>query len=306
MGWNELFTVGARYGVVTYEDARRCGVSTSSLDTRAAREVWPARPYPGVIVLPGRQLDDRGRIYAALRSVRAAVAVGGAAALHLHGLLDAPPQQTDLWVPLRHRGVSTADRRIRRSKILRPSDLLLVDGLPTVRPAWAVRDVAGSHDLDQLRNFLIDGRFRRQIELDEVRDVLRRDTRAPGRAKLVRAVDELADDGSDSGFEFRTRGRVEDEGYRPDPGQLELWTPGGTRRLDLPFEKYKAGVECHGFRYHGDRARFDADAERWNDVATLDGWVILHLTWSMQYGAAWHRFLARLDAVLTSRGYQRG
>lgn len=288
--------------MLTYADVDAAGLARSTFDDRARSESWPARPYPGVIVPPGPPLSPRERIEAAVRSVSGEAWVGGYAALYLHGVVDQAPTQTLLWVPVSHRGASSRTRLVRRTSLLAAKDSIRVDGLPTVRAAWALRDVAGATTLDRLRNLAIDARFAGVLGAPDLDWVVGQDRRFGGRARLAEVAADLRDDGSDSGFEFRSRDRLTAEGLPPDPRQKRLWTPGRPRDVDLPYDDFGVGVECVGLHYHG-RDQLDADAERDNDIAARGGYVILKLTYRMQYGPAWERFVGRLEQVLVCRGH---
>lgn len=303
MGWAELNHRMAARRLLTYADVDACGIPRSTFDDRTRREGWPDRPYPGVMPVPGTVLDPVDRIHAAVLSVRGQVWVGGMAALHLHGLLETPPTQTLLWVPAAQRGRTSRTRRVRRSSLLGDTACWTVAGIPVVSPAWALHDVAGETTLDRLRSLAIDARFAGLVDDHELAEVIARDRRFAGRARYARVADDLRSDGSDSGFEFRTRDRLAAVGLAPDEGQERLATPGRPRDIDLPYARYRVGIECLGLRYHG-RADLDRDAERTNDIAVLDEWLILHLTYRMQFGPAWTRFLARLRGALEARGFR--
>lgn len=303
MGWDDLFELARRNRVVTYADAAACGISRSTLDDVARRQGWPPRPQPGVLLAPGGQIDEFVRITAAFRSLPEAVGVGGDTALFLHGLQSAAPTQTLVWVPDGHVGVERRTRKVRRTSLLTRKDCTEVAGIPTVLPAWAMRDVAGARSVPALRNLAIDARFRGLLAEGSLDEVLGRDRRFVGRRRYAEVADDLRADGSDSGFEFSVRDRLVSARRPPDAGQERLWTPGRPRSIDLPYRDPKVGVECLGWRYHSDRDQLDRDAERNNDIAAAGGWLILQLTWGMQWGEPWRRFLSRLDRALASRGW---
>lgn len=302
MGWAELQQVTATRRVLTYADVEAAGVARSTFDDRARNEHWPARPYPGVIVPPGPPLAPRERIQAAVLSIAGDAWVGGHAALFLHGVIDQPPTQTLLWVPVSHRGATSRTRLVRRTSLLTAKDTLLIDGLPTVQAAWALRDVAGETNLDRLRNLAIDARFKEVLGGPDLDWVVAKDRRFGGRSRLAQVADELRDDGSDSGFEFRIFDRLTVEGLAPDAKQKRLWTPGRPRDVDIAYDRYRVGVNCDGLAYHG-RDQQDADAERDNDIAAHGGYVVLKLTWRMQFGAKWTAFVDQLERVLIARGH---
>ncbi|MBW3620476.1 MAG: hypothetical protein KY461_09540, partial [Actinobacteria bacterium] len=302
MGWAEFHQLTATRRVLTWADVDACGIARSTFDDRSRTEGWPARPYPGVIVPPGPPLTPRQRIEAAVRSVTGEVWVGGHAALFLHGVIDRPPTQTLLWVPVSHRGATSRTRLVRRTSLLTAEDSLRIDGFPTVQAAWALRDVAGETSLERLRNLAVDARFKQVLGPPDLDWVVRKDRRFAGRRCLAQVAEDLRDDGSDSGFEFRVFEELAAVGLAPDRKQKRLWTPGRPRDVDIAYDRYRVGVDCDGLAYHG-RDQQDADAERDNDIAAHGGWVILKLTWRMQFGTKWTAFVDQLEHVLTARGH---
>lgn len=66
-------------------------------------------------------------------------------------------------------------------------------------------------------------------------------------------------------------------------------TKAGKLYVDVAFVEQRIAVELDGWEYHGTRAAFHADRERWNSLA-LEGWQVLHFT---------HHTLSTLVPTLT-------
>jgi very-short-patch-repair endonuclease len=48
--------------------------------------------------------------------------------------------------------------------------------------------------------------------------------------------------------------------------------------VDLADERLRIVIEAEGFEFHGDRAAFDRDCQRYDDLVAA-GWVVLRFTW---------------------------
>ena len=55
---------------------------------------------------------------------------------------------------------------------------------------------------------------------------------------------------------------------------------------DIAFEGEKLAIEIDGVKYHSDRAAFEADRRR-NDELVRAGWTVLHFTWAMLSDPDW-------------------
>lgn len=299
MGWTELHRQAARqHGAVSLRCARQVGVPPKSLESRARREGWRVLG-PGVWLLPGAEATDPARAHGAALALPGAVVTAWSAAA-LHGLRRSMPQQVEL---LRVTGVGDVRTRqlvARRTRYLPPEDRTVVDGVPTVTVPRLLRELARMATNSGLRDLLIDARLQDRDVANATAMVLDRDLRFPGRRRLRAVVDELADDGSDSGFEWRVVERLQDEGIAPDVQQAEVPTHVGPRHLDLAWLAERVAIECVGFSFHATAKHLKRDVQRQNAIAAADDWLVLQLTWEM-FHREWATFLPLLQECLRAR-----
>jgi hypothetical protein len=300
MGWQELYTLArASHNVATARLARACEVPTSTFWDTVRRFNWPV-PYTGAALLPGTEPTATVRAAAALASIGGTAAIAGDTALHLHGLLSAAPTTVHLAVPPTRHGRS-GERLLVRRTAWHHAHLTKVDGLSILDPALSLVHAAGRRTEEALRNLVIDARFHGLVTGDDIDAAIRAEPRAKGRARLAAIVAALADDGSDSCFEFGARDGSTEAGLPPDPEQRTVVTRAGGRPLDIPFGWARTAVECIGLAFHSSRDQVEADAHRDNLITEVEDWAILRLTWR-RYHTGFDEFVAQLRAVLERRG----
>lgn len=296
MGRKELFEHALpRHGVVTGEDLRIIDMPASTFHAWRRREEL-ARPHHDVTVLPGAPRTPEQRLSIAVAAIGSPCAVTGWGAAYLHGVHSSPPTIIDVLVPHGTSPRTHANVRVIETSVFEHERIEEVRGVPVVRPGRWLADLSTDVDLDVLVAKAIELRGTGHLGGSDLDDQLLRRRRFRGRARFRALADQLREDGSDSGFERRTRDRLVVRGTPPDEGQLEVVVSGRRRRIDLPFAAQNAGIECRGFAYHG-RDAFDRDAERHNDFVEDGRWRLLELTWSM-FLLHWEDFCARLDRVL--------
>ena len=210
--------------VVTYGDAQAHGVHRNTLYARIRRERWTT-VFPGVFVLPGHELTGRTLLAAALARAGDRAAVGGEAALWLHGVTRRLPNEVRIWVPpsCRDSRHEANGCRIRRNSRLTAANVVEVDGLRTVNATQAIFDEA-RRELGWLRNVAIDARHQGLLDRPRLAALVQRHPTVAGRATLRRVLDDLTEDDSDSGFEHRVRARLTELGLVPAPGQATVLT----------------------------------------------------------------------------------
>lgn len=284
-----------RHGVVTGDDLRATDVPASSFHAWRRREQL-SRPHHDVTVLPGAPRTVDQRIAIAVAAIGPPCAVTGWAAAYLHGVHSTAPTTIDVLVP--HGSSPRAHEHVRvvETSVFEHERIEEVRSIPVVRPDRWLADLSPNTDLDVLVAKAIDLRGSGRLGATDLDRQLGRRRRFTGRRRFRTLADQLREDGSDSGFERRTRDRLTARGTPPDEGQLEVVVSGRRRRIDLPFGHAHAGIECRGFAYH-DRDAFDQDAERHNDFVEDGRWRLLELTWTM-FLLDWDSFCARLDRVL--------
>lgn len=299
MGWTELYRQAARqHGAVSLRCAGKVDVPPKSLESRARREGWRVLG-PGVWLLPGAEPTELARAHGATLAFPAAVVTAWSAAA-LHGLRRSMPKQVELLRVTGVGDVQTKQLVARRTRYLPPEDRTLVDGVPTVTVPRLLRELARTATVPGLRDLLIDARLQDRDVANAAARLLERDLRFPGRPRLRAVVDELADDGSDSGFEWRVVDRLRKEGIEPDVQQAEVPTHVGPRHLDLAWLAERVAIECVGFSFHSTARQLKRDVQRQNAIAAADDWLVLQLTWEM-FHREWETFLPLLRECLQAR-----
>ncbi len=273
---------GAQHQLVTWEQARSCGLSSRALRSRIAAGRLLLHRAPCVYGLPG-VADSR------LRYVMGAVLAFGrnafashSTAAWLHGL-PLPPDsdgELEVTVPLGRFGDS-AGVWLHRSGLLGESDITTSFGVCVGSVERTIVDLSGRLDAGALRDLTEDALRRRVTSLGRIEGCIRRLGRAPGRSpKKVGAVlaactpagherESVLED-----FVFEAIGRF---GLPLPRCQRRVTVAGRRYRLDMSYEDPMIAIEADGFDTHGRRAQFDRDRVRGNDV-TLAGYTLLAFT----------------------------
>ena len=303
MSLRELYELAApRHGVVDARLAARVDVRRAWLRRRAASEDWP-EPYPGVWVLPGFAVTPAARATAAAASVGGEVALTGLTALAYLDLLPAFPSVVHLAIPANRRRPDLARINVRWTTAWPPP--LVGDGAVAVTDVARSLALLGGHlDLRALRGVGFDAVSRRLLTAQDLQRELDLRGRFAGRRDLRTLVRDLTGDGSESGFEFDARDRLTARGLPPLPDQPALATGRVRRRLDIAFDG-DVGIDCHSLRHHASPADLESDAMRDNEIASLDRWLVLRLTYRM-FHLRWAPFETQLRQCLAARGVLAG
>jgi hypothetical protein len=297
--WRTLYEQSRqRHGVVSLACARAVGLTPSTLASRATREGWEPLG-PGAWLLPGAERTTAARATAAALTVPGSVVTGWSAAA-LHGLLRTPPTRIETVRPTGVADVDRAHVQGRRTRRLPPEDVTEVDGVPVVTVPRMLRDLSRTASPSALRNLAIDGRRQSPTLLTDLDELLRRHPRFPGRPALRAVVEDLADDGSESGFEYRLVARLVVRSLAPDAQQILVETPSGRRYLDVGWRGARVAIECLGFAFHANADQLRRDVHRQNAIAAVDRWLVLQLTWEM-FHRDWDPFEKLLRRCLRGR-----
>jgi hypothetical protein len=301
MSWQELFELGAdHHGVVGPRCAVAAGISVSRF-LAWGRRLDLAEPFPKTFLLPGWTDDERSRAFAAALAIgRDAVLTGWTSLAQLE-LTRSWPATPELLVPANARTLQLPGTRTRWSRVLPESSLLDVGGVRFTDAARSLAQVAGRTSLPRLRAIGFDAVNQGLLDTDKLDREIAARGRFHGRGAIRQLARDLSSDGSESGFEFDARDRLVADGLSPDLEQPRLSTASGrSRRIDIAFSRHLVGIECVSFAYHSSPAHLEADAVRANEIAELDQWLILRLTWRMFYND-WPAFLAQLRRCLAAR-----
>lgn len=305
MHWTaDLYAYARKHrGAFALRWAPLVGTTPKTVLAKALRESW-ARPYRGVVMIPGAVWDHMTDLTAAQAAVPALAAARGQSAAWLYGLVPRPPARPQLLLPHAHQ-TRLPVGLTRRSRHLSVDDTTAVSGVVTLTPTFWLISTAGDTDHARLLSFAIDARQRRLLDIDETAARLESMPQVAGRARLLRVLQRLSHDGSDSMFESDVRARLFEAGLLPSSAPVPVTVSDGrTIHVDIAFPAAKVAVECLGFIAHSTRAQLNSDALRENALALVDEWLVLRLTVD-RYRHDWDGFVAELKAALAKRTARR-
>jgi very-short-patch-repair endonuclease len=184
--------------------------------------------------------------------------------------------------------VSVVSDRVRRHPGLRahrvgsltPSDLTVIDGIPTTTVARVLLDLAAEGRIHELGTAI--GRAQRAEKLDvtAVASLIERSRGHRGVARLRLETEGLLPYGGVPKSEFERRFRRLFEAHRlPEPvinGLIRL--EHCTLQVDFHWPEARLVVEADGYRWHSDKSAHEQD--RWRDQELKRaGWEVLRFTW---------------------------
>ncbi|GAA4938899.1 hypothetical protein EV188_108250 [Actinomycetospora succinea] len=279
-------------------DARQAGAPTRG---RLAGPGFRS-PFRGTHVAVAAPDDLVSRAHAAALLVDDAV-IGGYAAAALHGADCAPRDApVDLVVgPRRHR---PRPGLLLRQDLLRPDEIVVVDGVSVTSPLRTAYDLVRAVDFVEgvvaLDALAAVGEFEPEAILEHVGGR----SRPRGHRRLAPAV-EAAEPGSGSPPETRLRLVLVEHGIPrpvvqcPVPGVRAAWVP----HVDLGWPELKVAVEYQGDLHRTDPEQWRRDQERWA-VLGAAGWLVIPATWEDLYRRP-ATFAARVREALEVRTAER-
>jgi hypothetical protein len=312
MAWTDVLRYAtAAGGIIHLRDAVTLASTTPSSVTRRARADGWARPFPGVLAVPGVELTPALRVRAAILSygsldadadadVGPRVAATRDTALAVYGIQRSFPTQVQLAVDAARRLAARAGVQQILSRGLSEPQLVQRDGITVVRPATLLRQLAPVRGDDALREAAIALLAAREVELGEVAAELEHHTTFVGRPRLRAVLSELEAAGrTDSGLELRVRTELLAAGIPLDRGQVHV--PGTRLHLDLGIAAIRFGIEVDSFAFHASPRALDRDAARRNLIARIaPEWAVLHVTWAM-VTRGWPAFLGQVRDVVRAQ-----
>lgn len=294
-GWVQPYAGIAIAAWATDQDAATLAAVCAAHDGAASAET--ARWRHGLGARP-RQLEV---VIAHERAIRA-VAPDPVPAARMAGAGEA--QRANVAAQQRSREVRRWHQRcrkvrVRRSRWLRPQDVVRLDGVPTLTPVATAVSLAAT-DPDAVRAFLVDARQAGKLQLAEVWARLAEIGPVRGRHVLVAALEALEDRRPESAFHDEVLSVLEQHGYRPARAPIPLATPHGRSLLpDVPLPAWQVAIELDGDRFHADRAARRRDRERMSAYASTD-WKPIIVDFQ-----TWHedrrRVFADIDAAIKAQ-----
>lgn len=289
----------AQEGLVTVDDARRCGIPERTLRARATREGWVSRS-PGVWTMPGVPRSPRHDALAAVLGTGGTLARRSAA--WVWGIRDQAPPIPEVVVPAVGGVRPRSDLRVLRSRTLRPDDLVEHEGLPVTSVARTIADLSSVTPEQRLVSLIVATRQRGLVTPEQLAVQYGGMGRAHGAARLRRALVVIGKDGVDSALELEIRQALATLGFpAPHPQPLRLrGRRGRVFEVDVPWPSVRTGIEVDGFAYHHTHDDLVRDHSKGNEAAVVD-WTLLRVGWwRWQYDR--HGFLSELAEVLSRKG----
>ncbi|MCC5949957.1 MAG: hypothetical protein JJT89_16005 [Nitriliruptoraceae bacterium] len=302
MGWGQVIAAAvAAGGVISVPEAIRLAeVSPSSVHKRVRCEGW-TRPFRGVLAVPELQPDGLLLARAAALSYggdpRPVVAATRDTALALYGVGRSFPTRPQFTVAEERNLRPRAGTELFRTRCWADSSVSTVHGVPVLRAAALVRQLAAVRRRESLRDAVLCLTGARHLDLDDLRSEIVQHRHFIGRTALREVLAELDAGGrTDSPLEHVVRTNLEGDGIPLDRGQVLI--PGTRMHVDLGIAVIRFGIEVDSFAWHSSPAALERDARRKNAIATVaPDWVVLHVTWQT-VSRDWPSFVARVRRVV--------
>lgn len=262
-------------GVILDEQVLSLGVARRTLQRRIREGAW-IRLRRGVLVTPGTPINRITRSRGLILLHPSLIITGPAAG----DFLGEGPWQLGVtgrlpWVAHEHgRQVRMAGVKAiphpgivpRRSNRQLATDLCLLSDIIRFTSPQRARHVA----LAALQQRLVT-----LSDLLSEADKLRL---ATGHSQFMRVLGEVGN-GAHAESEFQFHGLLQNHGFADWEANYPVRLPDGRLAyIDVAFPDAKVAVEIDGYRYHSDRAAFEHDRFRGNELLQL-GWRVLRFTW---------------------------
>jgi hypothetical protein len=230
--------------------------------------------YRNVYIPRGQLVTPRLKAQAAWLWSRRHATLAGISAAAMHGAkwIDA-----SLPAELNQRSQHKTTGIVLHSDMLSDDEVSTVGGIRMTTPARTAFDL-GRRRGRELAVIRVDALLQATaLTLDEIVVLTERHCGARGVAQL-REVLTLADSGSESPQETRTRLLLTDAGLRPPDTQIDVFNTYGehVRRIDMGWRRWKVGVEYDGAQHWNDPRIRARDLEQQAQLVEL-GWRIVRV-----------------------------
>jgi len=284
VGNHKLLTATARtqYGVFTRRQASAAGLNMRTIEKRVERGVYE-RLLPGVYGFAGTPDTWHRQVVAAVFAATDPAAASHRTAALLWGMTDHRPDVIEV-VSRRHKRVKRDGYRVRESKDIRSSDIVVIDGIPATVAARTVVDLGASAPPSFVARCLDTGLRKQLFTIWDVQRFIVRVARS-GRTGVGIArplVEErLTWSGiTESDLEDLLRRIVATTPHPMPESQFKLFEKNGefVGRYDFAYPTRLSIIETDSERYHMDPVSFQRDREKQNRAQML-GWTVYRITW---------------------------
>lgn len=268
-----------RHGVGDVDLARVHGISANRFYRRTTVEAWHA-PLPRIRVHPAASRSVQRDVLTVSLATQHPAGASGTTAAWLHGLVGRPQARVAVATsrPTVDLGRSPGRVVVRRARWLRASDIVTVDGVPTLDlPAMFI----GTCALPPASwwGWLIDAVHRDLTTPAKVLERLESVGPVAGRGLLWQQCEYLASLCIESVFQSDVAVELDRLGYGPEFSTRWIPTPDGIGlHADVPLPRWKIAVEPDGDRFHRTREQRRLDRRRDAAFAGID-WVRVPVDW---------------------------
>lgn len=290
-------------GLVTWRQAQAFGATRDRVNALVRGGAWQ-RERRGVYVVGAAAASWERRVMAACLAAGPSATGSHRTAARLAGLVDrSGPVELSAQSaqPRRLAGVRT-----HRTECLPDMDLTKIGPIPVTTVARTIVDLAPTQPQATVAGWVDQALREGLLELLELRSCLARLV-GPGRGSYVQLEEVIAlrrpeDRRAGSVLESEALAALRAAGL-PDPVlQHPVRRPDGkVALLDLAYPDHRVGIELDGWAFHKQRASFDHDRERGNDLVLL-GWHILHFTATTPPGQLVEAVRCALDRTVGTLG----
>lgn len=285
--------IAAQRGVIRADQAAMHGLGSRASTRLVGQGHW-ARIAPGLFDAAPLADDFEKRAWVALLAAGDRAAIGGEAALGLHGL-NRQVDEIEVWVPPGAQPDSIPGVRVRRDRIGRTERAR--GTLTRISMEDALIDVGQFLSTERLVALLSDAVRRRTTTLDRVEAAVQARRRVRGRKRFEELLGDLG--GIESTLEYAYRRHVERAHGLP-VGRRNVSVSVGTR-TDVVYGEYGVLVELDGRLGHQDADSAFRDLDR-DNLHVLSGKVTLRYG-SPDVRGRFCEVATQVGGVLMNRGW---
>lgn len=253
------------------------------------------RVYPGVYAVAYPRTPPLDRAAAAVLACGPQAVLSHSSAAALWGFARRWQEPFEVTVPGDRR---PRQIRVHRSQALLPRDRTRQLGIAVTSPARTVLDYAPTL-ADNRVGRLVDDALRGPLNRDALADVVTRNSRRPGAARLEPFVSER---GAPTRSQFEREFKAFARRFRLPPFELNVFVCG--REVDVVFRAERVIVELDGYKFHDGRFAFERDRDQDVDALTR-GFITVRITWSRMTLAP-AKETARMHTILRHRRQELG
>ena len=268
-----------QHGLFTAKQALELGVSASALHRRSTNGVWE-RVEPGVYRVAPYEPGWVQQLHAACLSAESGLVASHRAAACLWRLDGVVPGLVELSAP---RECGYRRHTVHHVRDLAAVDMAAIDGIPTTTLARTLVDLGAVVDDDVLER-AVESAFRQGLSQARLRWRLEAlgGRGRPGPAALRRVLDRrlAGTAATESELETRFLQLIRSSELPPPIRQFVVQHDGRfVARLDFAYPDRRLAIELDGYATHAERATFDRDRTRQNQLVLM-GWTVLRFTWA--------------------------